>query len=246
MSIHQKWNIMAKINLPTSDNARSQLIQKCLHNESQIEDDSQRLLPADIIERGTALLSPYNSKLNAIGSLLSTRSIEVQEKKAAMNRLTTYLRDYWEVLRRRTNRLDHPVQVLTFYQLPLDGNTPPISREKDLLNIANRAIEGDTQAVNAGYPAMVNPTAAEVKEVLDVAWKEVNDVPPADRAYDQALESIADLRAQADELIRDIHDYLNFVLRKKDAASRRRIIQTYGFSYTYQKGEGTTKEVSAN
>jgi len=78
------------------------------------------------------------------------------------------------------------------------------------------------------------------------AWKEVNDVPPADRAYDQALESIADLRAQADELIHDIHDYLNFVLRKKDAASRRRIIQTYGFSYTYQKGEGTTKEVSAN
>lgn len=239
---------MAEIQLPTNDNARSQLLKKCIHAATQQEEhlSEQALVPGELISKGNELLPLFNDKLSDVNSLLSHRSKEVAEKQDALLRLNTWLRDFWEVLRRRTNRLDQPAQVLTFYQLPLDGITPKLSKEKDLLEIAQRVVDGDMAAIEAGYPAMVNPSAGELKEVLDKAWKEVNDVPAADKAYDQAQESIAGLRAEVDELIRDIYDYMNFNLRKKDVASRRRILQNYGFSFRYLKGEPVDEEVSVN
>ncbi len=236
---------MAEILLPTSDNARSQLIKKCI-STATADETTQSLVPQDLLDRGNELLPQFNQQLSGVNSLLSQRSKEVSEKQAALAALSAWLRDFWEVLRRRTVRLNHPAQVLTYYQLPLDGITPKLSKEKDMLEIARRVIDGDAAAVAEGYPAMVNPSAAELKEVLDKAWKEVNDVPPADEGYDKAQESIAEMRGEVDELIRDIYDYLNFILRKKEDASRRRILQNYGFSFRYLSGEPTDEVVSAN
>jgi len=239
---------MAEIQFPTSDNARSQFLKKCISSSTNDENTyiTPSLIPGELLDHGKALVLVFDQKLSAISGLLSQRSKEVSEKKEALTALSMYLRDFWEVLRRRTVRLDHPAQVLSHYQLPLTGTTPKLNREKDMLEIARRVIEGEVTAVGEGYPAMINPSVAELQTVLDKAWKEVGDVPVADDAYDKEQENIAEMRSEVDELIRDIYDYMKFNLRKKDAASQRRILQNFGFNFRYLKGEPVEEVVSSN
>jgi hypothetical protein len=239
---------MAEIQFPSNDNARSQFLKKNISATTTEEENNETpgLIPAELVDRGKLLFPVFDQKLSKINSLLSQRSREVSEKQKALTELNMWTRDFWEVLRRRTVRLDHPVQVLTHYQLPLNGITPKLSKEKDMLEIAQRVVDGEATAVAEGYPPMANPSAVELKRILDKAWKEVNDVPKADEAYDNAQEEIADLRNEVDELIRDIYDYMGFNLRKKDPASRRRIMQNYGFSFRYLKGEPNDEEISSN
>lgn len=239
---------MAQIQFPQNDNARSQLLRKCIHatTQQEVRLPVEVLVPEELIAKGNELLPLFNERLSDVNALLSHRSKEVAEKQEALSRLNTWLRDFWEVLRRRTSRLDHPAQVLSFYQLPLSGVTPQLSKEKDMLEVAQRVVDGDKAANQAGYPPMVNPSVEELKTVLDAAWKEVGDVPMADQAYDRAQENIANIRSQVDDLIRDLYDHLNFNLRKKEAAGRRRILQNYGFTFRYLKGEPVDEEVSAN
>ncbi len=239
---------MPKIQLPTNDNARSQFLKKCMSASTTDEGSyiTPSLVPAEILDKAKEVSPLFDQKLGGINSLLSQRSKEVSEKQESLDDLNMWLRDFWEVLRRRTIRLDHPVQLLTHYQLPLNGVTPQLSKAKDMLEITRRVIEGEVAAVAQGYPAMVNPSVAELQTVLDKAWKEVNDVPVADEAYDKAQEEIAGMRNEIDELIRDIYDYMNFNLRKKDPGSRRRIMQNFGFTFRYLKGEPVDEVVSTN
>ena len=88
---------------------------------------------------------------------------------------------------------------------------------------------------------MCNPSAAELQAVLDTARSEFDDVAMADREYDKAQEEIERLRPQADDLIQDVFAELRFNLRKKDDASQRRIMRTYGAEFRYLKGEPEDK-----
>jgi len=72
---------------------------------------------------------------------------------------------------------------------------------------------------------------------IHIAQSEADDVAMADRAYDTAQKAVEALRAQADELIAEVMAELRFNLRKRDTPNRRRIIRTYGATYSYLAGE---------
>ena len=148
-----------------------------------------------------------------------------------------YVRDFWEVARRRAQRLHQPAEVLTFYGLPLDGVSPTLTRPDEWLATAANVARGDVEAVAAGYPAMSNPSAVELTAVLATTRLEAEEANTADRTYDEAEEKLAVLRVQADQAIEDIMAELRFTLRRKDAPSQRRVMRSYGASYTYLEGE---------
>jgi len=79
-------------------------------------------------------------------------------------------------------------------------------------------VVGDAQAVAAGYPAMVNPSAADLNALVQAAQTEKDDVAIADREYDQAQEALAVLRVQADDFIGEVMAQLRYVLRRLDAS----------------------------
>jgi hypothetical protein len=184
-----------------------------------------------------ALAPGFEAAHNDVSARLSARSEEVRQSNEALDTLQTYVRDLWEVLRRRLIRLNQPAAVLQFYGLGLDGVNPTPTNQAQWLATAAEVVAGDAEAVAAGYPAMTNPSAAELQAVLTAAQQEADEVAPADRAHDEAQEAVADLRPQADELIQDVVDELRFNLRKRDAPSQRRIMRTYGASFSYLPGE---------
>jgi len=104
-------------------------------------------------------------------------------------------------------------------------------------------VSGDASLVANSYPAMENPSAAEVNEKLQLANKERDDIAYADRSYNIFQKEISAMRDPVDELVKEIADHLQFGLRKETESNKRRIMRTYGFEYRYLKGEPIEEEV---
>lgn len=220
-----------------SDDGRSAVIRKSI--ESATSDQAQGIsyLSDELLTNLQTIQPTWTEKVTALNSFLSAREKEVREKNDAVSYLETVLRDLWEVLKRRVKRLNQPVEVLTFYQLPLSGIVPNVKKEGEILALAAKVVEGDAKAVEAGYPAMTNPSVEELQQAITSATNEINDVAPADRQYDVAQEAVEELREPVDAYIKDIIDELKFNLRKRDDASKRRIMKSYGIEFVYSNGE---------
>lgn len=230
---------MATIKKQYSDNGRTHVLQTTA-NTSQ--SDGDKYVSTVTIEAIMTFLPNWTQKLENVSQFLSVREKEIREKNEAMGFLDLVVRDVWEVQKRRVKRLGLHAEVLTYYQLPLSSNVPKTIKRKELLALAANMIQGDKEAVLAGFDPIVNPSAAELQTALDAAKKESAEVAPADRNYDIAEEEVSNLRPEADALIEDVIDELKFNLRKRDGASQRRIIQSYGVEIDYTSGAGPVSE----
>ena len=179
----------------------------------------------------------YNAAYVKVQSTLAARVQETAESVSAFEKLKMYISHTWFSVYHRAKRLGLPNAVLEYYQLNADGSRPKIKGREAWESIADQIIRGDADAVLAGYTAMAEPTAVELQVILDASVNESGDVQQADRAYDIAQETVATFRDTADELIRELRDLIVFGTRKKDAASQRRILRSYGAKYRYQPGE---------
>jgi hypothetical protein len=230
---------MATIKKRYSDNGRTHVLQTTVKTAKS---DGDNYVSATTVQDITNFLPNWNLKLEQVSQFLSVREKEVREKNIAMGFLDRIVRDVWEVEKRRVKRLDLPAEVLTYYQLPLNGNVPKTIKRKELLALAANMIQGDKEAVLAGFDPIDNPSAAELQTALDAAEKESAEVAPADRKYDEAEEEVSNLRPEADNLVANVVDELKFNLRKRDRASQRRIIQSYGIEIDYTSGSGPVSD----
>lgn len=184
-----------------------------------------------------SFLALFRPLVEALSNALSGRMREVREREAARSKLDTYVRDFLEVLKRRAHRLEQPAEVLVFYGLPSDGAVPVMASFETLIAVANAIVAGEPKAVAAGYPAMANPSLAELQPVLAEAVTQAADVPPADRTYDDAQAAVAARRPEADLVIEDIHGDLISSLRRLDPPGQRRVMRNYGLVFSALPGE---------
>ncbi len=191
----------------------------------------------ETLDEIAAFLPQFETAVNAVSDKLGLRTKETHEQAAAIEKIKTYTRDTWAVIRRRALRLNQPAAVLQFYQLPLSGVSPSPTTYEEWLTLAARVVKGDADAVAAGYPPALDPSAADLAAVLESTRAEVKDVAMADRAYSEAQKAVAALRPRADELIAEVIAELRFTLRKEEASNRRRTMRTYGARFRYLKGE---------
>lgn len=159
-------------------------------------------------------MPPMLEKLNIISQKLSGREKESREKNEAADKVAGCVRDLWGEVKRRVRRLKQPAEVLTFYQLPLSSETPRLYTLDELIVMGQRLVVDDTRAVTAGYPAMVNPSAADLNALVQSAQTEKEGVAIADREYDQAYEALAALLVQTDEMIGEVMAPLRYALRR--------------------------------
>lgn len=227
---------MATIKKHYSDNGRTHVLETTVETAKSDAKNGESFVSEATVAAIKAFLLSWIPKLKQVSQFLSVREKEIREKNIALGFLDMVIRDVWEVEKRRKKRLGLPAEVLTYYQLPLSGIVPNVSKEKDLLAMAANMIEGDKEAVLAGYDPIVNPSADELQTALDAAKKELSEVAPADRNYDVAEEAVSNLRPEADGLVADVVDELKFNLRKRDGSSQRRIIQSYGVEISYSSG----------
>ncbi len=222
---------------PRSDAERLFFLKSTLNAGPQDTQAGNAYVDADTLTAIGTFTPRFESAYHIVNSRLAERIRETQGKTSSLADLETYVRDFWEVLKRMVTRRKLSLAVLAYYGLGQDGSVPKSATETSWLDFAAQIEKGAAEAVAAGYPAMSNPSAAEVVEALTRAQAELNQVSGFDRAYDQAQEDVAELRAQADAHIQEVMAQLRFTLRKKDEPSQRRIMRSYGAKFTYGPGE---------
>ena len=235
---------MPKLIYPTSDARRLELLKRSKETAAADAANGNNYLSEVLTLQINETITGFDSSYSQYNQKLSVRQKEVREKNEAITRLGVFVRDFYEVLKRRAYRNNEPAEVLRFYNLPLSGEIPLMHKDDDYTAAALSIVTGDARAVEAGYPAMLNPTATEVNEKLTAALKEKNDVAPADRELDTVQKEMELKRAETDELIREIADTLRFALRKSSDSNQRRTIRTYGFEYSYLQGETVDEDGS--
>lgn len=196
-----------------------------------------KYVDADWITQGSDYVEDFKTRVRALTTAQQNRAQQIEERRAKFVKLEGYVRDYLGVFKRMVTREDLPVSLYMFYGLPENGDTPPLSNMDDVLSWAEKIVQGDADAVAAGYPAMSNPSAAQVNTLLTQTKAEMDDVSAVERVLDTSLDEIEALRAIGFAMAQDAEQQLNFQLRKLSPPDRRRIIRRYGFQYTYAAGE---------
>lgn len=221
-----------------SDFARSQLLQASLNQTQQqvTAGKTSYLNDAQLAELNT-FVEAFTTAVDNTNKALGTRVREVEEKDAVIGKLISYIRDFWEVLIRRTYREEHSVEVLRLYGLTTEGARPNPSREADWLTWAKTILEGELQAVEAGYPPMQNPDTTGLSTLLSQAQKEVADVTIADTAYQEAQQTLANLRPQAQAWEDEIVAQVLHGTRQLEPSAQRRVARRYGVRYAYLPDE---------
>lgn len=228
---------MPKYVSPQSHADRLQVLARAIQTGQMDIDAGRNYVTQDTIDRMNALRPAYAAAVQAIPVASAARSKEVRERNEAIAVLEVWVRDFWVVLKRRVHRLNQPAEVLVFYGLPLDGTLPTPFTPADWIQAAENCVQGDADAVAAGYPAMQNPAVPELVAVLTAATTEAGEVAEADRLHDEALAGAAALVPDIDEVITDLMEELRFNTRKMDYPSQRRIQRTYGARFITLPGE---------
>ncbi len=237
----ERKHIMPTYNPPSSDPDRLSTLETIFTTSAADTIDARRLPAEDRTKIGTFLTS-YRPVVQKLIEVLAERAREVSEKDKAQAKLEMYVRDFLAVLKRRTERLEHEVAVLVHYGLPQSGDVPKIYAAADVVKAAGDIIAGESKAVEAGFPAMANPSAAEVDAVLKAYQEEAEDVAPADTAVREAQVAAAKFRLEADELIDDAKASISYSMRKESAPAVRRVLRLFGFKFTPNPGEAPEEE----
>ena len=121
---------------PRNDNARLSFLKRTVITAAQDIVEGNNFVSQDTVDEINSFVPEFEPKVNNLAKLLSDRSKEAREGTESVEILKLYERDFWEGVKRRTNRLDHPAEVLTLYQLPMDGIIPKPTTRGEWLVLA--------------------------------------------------------------------------------------------------------------
>ena len=229
---------MPRYRVPDSDSTRLDFMDKTIAaaNAAVVDGKTERV-PAALLAQVTAHYAAYCETHETMRIALGKRVNETAEAKAILSELTMYISHMWTAVYHRYLREKQPSSVLAYYGLSSTGSRPSITKQQEALRMADTLISGDGKAVLAGFTAIAQPTVAELQIIRDSARAETDDSPSADSTYDEAQETVATLRPEADRLIKEVRNYVLFSARNLDTPSQRRVLRNYGAQFEYTSGE---------
>ena len=231
---------------PRNDLARLGFLRRASITAKQEHKLGNFYMSEALVQTIDEFIPPFEKRFNIITSYKSRRSKEIMESTETLETLMIYVRDMWNGLKRRVRRLNQPAQVLTLYGLPMNGHVPNPTNKEIWFIKAKELINGDKVAVEQGYPPMSNPSAEELKEIFERAWREKAEAVAADGDYDRNQAEMENMRPRANELIKEVMAELRFNLRHFDRPSQRRIMRSYGVVFRYRQGEVEEEENEEN
>ncbi len=222
---------MIKIKLPRNDHALLGLLDRIVTTGRQDSAAGRPLIDAATLDEIDAFLADWSPKLGQVTSRRAAHTKEVHEAVAAVRTLSVYVRDAWEVQKRRIAREGLPSALLALYGLPQAGRVPTNVRAHAWALWAQKLIDGDAAAVAQGYAPLAKPSAAEIAAKWAQTQQDTPDVIVADRAWDDAQAAVAQGRIIGRGLVKEAMAQIRFNLRRQSNESVRRVMRLYGAQF---------------
>lgn len=224
-------SLMPTRRLPRSDDERSGALNGCFSKYTST-DAADRLFTAAQFTALGILRGTWNPARLALGGLLSTQTSNttvVETNGAALRRFVSH---FIQVFNLAIQRGTFPRQSRAFYNLDVSNdNLPSLGTGAELLLWTQNLVDGEAARVLAGGAPMSMPAIGEIISAqTDYTTAEATQSTAKD-AFDLGQEAVADQRPEADAIILDLWDTIEFNLRSNDGPSLRRKAREWGVLY---------------
>jgi len=221
----------------TNDKERLGFLRRMTsRGRKDIEHDAT-MLPPELLEEAEGLQHTFQTALDDGKRIQARRKRATEQKRTAIDRLDAMNRDFWEVLTRRTRREGHSETILDRFRMINERGRPSDRRETDILINAEAQIEGDTWAISAGYPPMVNPSAEQHQNRLTEALTATEEADTAERELQKTSKHLEHLRERIRILVTKTSHYFQFLMGDEPASKRRNAMRRYGYTFLGNTGE---------
>jgi hypothetical protein len=236
-------DVMSKYIKPRSDQSRITVLEQIHVKALQDQAEGSAYLSPDKVAQVGNFVPQLAPAYQSYQSYESARMNAIGAAAAALADVNKICRAIWRVVKARTQRGGLPYAVRLYYGLPANGRYPKVRRQHEWLTVADIIVQGEAQAVAAGYPALLEPTIESLQTALSAARTAVNQREAAKSAFETPADALIALRLEADSLIADVMGELRYALRQETAAHRRDIMRSYGARFA-QKSEDTPEETA--
>jgi hypothetical protein len=169
---------------------------------------------------------------------LTDQSTATSEKDIALTALRKVSTHFFIVLNLDIDRGIYPPGIRSSYGVDVNSDAaPPMGREAEVYDWAERIISAETHRIADGGLPMQNPSLADVQRAFDTYDPLREDQLRKISAYDLEQEDVADMREEIDEIIKDGWDQVEFYFRKDEPSSLRRKARAWGLEYVTRPGE---------
>jgi len=163
------------------------------------------------------------------------RNTEFHEQ---MKKARLYISHFIQVVNMAIQRGELPSSIREYYQLTQCGaKLPPLNTEDEVILWGNNLIEGETSRIRKGFSPITNPTIAVVKVRYDNFIEAYNNKKNLQITTNKAFKDLADMRPQADEIIRNVWNEVEESFKDLPDNLKREKATEYGLVYVYRKNE---------
>lgn len=224
--------------LPASDPTRSKAFTAVSKKLTGIE-PSASLITAETAAALASFIPKWEQEISDRADALGKQTSITAALDAAGARLRLVASHFFQVYQFGVARGIFSPSGRASYELSINEETiPNLDAEDDLLFWADRIVKGDPRrVVNFAEPAMAMPSAAEVDAALRAYNAELTFQTAAKDTLESEQADVNLLRPEADKLIRDAWDEIEFSLRKNDPSTLRRRAREWGVFYALRPGE---------
>lgn len=149
-----------------------------------------------------------------------------------------YISHFIQVLNLAILRGEMPEQARNFYSLQeFDKKLPSLSSDQELLEWGEKIIDGENRRMMQGGTPMSNPRIALVKVHFDHYKEAHRNQVFLKNNNNRALEKIAGLRSEADQIILSIWNEVEASFENCSSEEKRLKTQEYGLVYVFRKNE---------
>ena len=224
--------------LPATDATRSQALASGLKKSTAVT-GTARLINADTAARLVAFVPKWEKEIIERADALGKQTSVTTALNLAGDKLRTIVSHFIQVFQFGVARGVFSPSGRAVYDLSVNEETvPALASEADLLLWADRIIKGDARRVtNFSEPAMAMPSAADVDAALTAYNTELALQTAAKDSLESEQSDVNQLRPEADQLIRDVWDEVEFALRQLETTTLRRRAREWGVFYALRPGE---------
>jgi hypothetical protein len=224
--------------LPDTDATRTQALNAA-YKKLAASSASESLISTATFNALQALMPQWEQEVAERAAALGNQTAATSALIAAAATLRTHVGHFFQVFQLGVGRGIFSPSGRAVYELSVNEETvPDLCSEANLLLWADRIVKGDPRRVaQFSERPMDLPSAYDVATCLDAYNTQLARQTTAKDTLEAEQADVTELRAKADEVIRDVWDEVEFALRQQEPPALRRRAREWGVFYALRAGE---------
>ncbi|PLX00374.1 MAG: hypothetical protein C0594_15770 [Marinilabiliales bacterium] len=177
-------------------------------------------------------LPVFEREVDDVKKVLNEQSETMWLKQKDLSMLRMHVKHFIKVFNFAVERSVYSPGERSYFGIDVNTeNVPYIKGEAETIIWVKKIITGEKRRVDSGSVKMQNPSADEIQELFEKYQNHQKEEKVLEQKYSQTFNDISILINEADEIIKDIWDEVEFFYRKEDIQSKITQAAKYGLIY---------------